>query len=90
MFQRESLAPLILKDVLYVPGLKKNLVSISCIEDRGFVVLFEKGQVYIYPQGGSRADSRVIRVRQGRMYRLVFDAGGAFACSTSSREMCEL
>ena len=90
VFQRESLAPLILRDVLYVPGLKKNLVSISCIEDRGFVVLFEKGQVYIYPQGGSRADSRVIGVRQGRMYRLVFEAGGAFACSTSNREMCEL
>ena len=49
VFQRESQAPLILRDVLYVPGLKKNLVSISCINDRCFVVLFEKGQVYIYP-----------------------------------------
>jgi len=90
-FQREHGAPLRLTDVLYVPGLRKNLVSVSCIEDKGFVVLFEKGQVYIYPQGGSRADSRVIGVRQGRMYRLVFEAGGALACSTSSsREMCEL
>ena len=68
-----------------IPGLRKNLVSISYIEDRGFVVLFEKGQVYIYPQGGSRADSRVIGVRQGRMYR-----GGALACSTNNRDLCEL
>ena len=91
VFQRESGTPLTLTDVLYVPGLKKNLVSISCIEDKGFVVLFEKGQIYIYPPGGSRADSKVIGVRQGRMYRLVFEAGGALACSTStSREMCEL
>ena len=48
-FQRESQAPLRLTDVLYVPGLRKKLVSISCIEDMGFAVLFEKGQVYLYP-----------------------------------------
>lgn len=42
-FQRESQAPLRLTYVLYVLGLRKNLVSISCIEDKGFVVLFEKG-----------------------------------------------
>ena len=27
-FQRESLQPMMLRDVLYVPGLKKNLVSV--------------------------------------------------------------
>lgn len=42
-FRRESLAPLRLTDVLYVPGLRKNLVSLSCIEDKGLAVLFEKG-----------------------------------------------
>lgn len=29
-------------------------------------------------------------MRQGRMYRLVFEAGGALACSSSSRDLCEL
>ena len=32
-FQRESMSPMVLWDVLYVPGLKKNLVSVSMIED---------------------------------------------------------
>ena len=32
-FQRESMSPMVLRDVLYVPGLKKNLVPISMIED---------------------------------------------------------
>jgi hypothetical protein len=41
-FQRESLHPLKLLEVLYVPGLKKNLVSVSCIEDRGYVVDFRR------------------------------------------------
>ena len=39
-FQRESMSPMILRDVLYVPGLKKNLISISMIEDRGLWGVF--------------------------------------------------
>ena len=35
-FDREFMQPMFLRDVLYVPGLKKNLVSVSMIEDRGF------------------------------------------------------
>lgn len=48
-FRRESQVPLRLTDGLYVPSLRKKMVSISCIEDCGFVVLFEKKQVYLYP-----------------------------------------
>ena len=33
-FQRETMSPMVLRDVLFVPGLKKNLVSVSMIEDR--------------------------------------------------------
>ena len=32
-FQRESMSLMTLRDVLYVPGLKKNLVLVSTIED---------------------------------------------------------
>jgi len=35
------------KDVLYVPELKKNLLSVSVMEDKGFVVEFQKGQALI-------------------------------------------
>jgi hypothetical protein len=33
-FQRESLPPMSMTKVLYVPCLKKNLVSVSAIEER--------------------------------------------------------
>ena len=37
-----------LQDVLYVPDLKKNLVSISAMEDKGFKVAFIDGKVCIW------------------------------------------
>ena len=41
-FRRESSSPLTLKYVMYVSGLKKNLVSISMLEDHGYIVIFIK------------------------------------------------
>ena len=40
IFQREHGAHLTLTDVKYVPGLKRNLVSIAMLEDRGYDVVF--------------------------------------------------
>jgi hypothetical protein len=37
-FQRESGKSLCFSDVLYVPGLTKNLISISTLEDKGYVL----------------------------------------------------
>jgi hypothetical protein len=42
-FQRESLSPMTLIEVLYVSGLKKNLVLVYTIEDKGYEVLFHDG-----------------------------------------------
>ena len=49
-FQRESMSPMILRGVLYVPGLKKNLISVSMIEDRGLRVSFLDGHVCVFPK----------------------------------------
>ena len=46
-FQRESVSPLRLKDVMFVPGLKKNLVSVAVLEDRGYDVIFNKGKAFL-------------------------------------------
>ena len=32
---------------MYVPGLKKNLVHVSMLEDRGYDVIFSKGKVFL-------------------------------------------
>ena len=39
-----------MKEVLYVPGLKKNLLSISALDKKGFRVAFIDGQVLIMAQ----------------------------------------
>lgn len=43
-FQKEHEAPLTLKNVMYVPMLKKNLVSVAMLENRDYDVIFSKGK----------------------------------------------
>jgi hypothetical protein len=52
-FRREDLPPISFTDVLFVPGMKKNLISVSTLQDRGFEVLFIGSEVLIYPRGAS-------------------------------------
>jgi hypothetical protein len=54
---------MVFRDVLYVPGLKKNLISVSTIEDGVFEVSFRDGQVLIHPKGSSITSARVIGTR---------------------------
>ena len=69
-FQRESDKPPSFADVLYVPGLTKNLISIYTLEDKGFQVKFQDHRVYIRPKGSDRSLDRVIGIRSGNVYRL--------------------
>ena len=49
-----------MEEVLYVPGLKKNLLSISSLEEKGFRVAFVDGQVLMWPRGKTIDDAIVI------------------------------
>jgi hypothetical protein len=42
-----------MKDVLYVPGLTKNLLSISTLDKKGFRIAFIDGEVLMWPKGRS-------------------------------------
>jgi len=46
-FQKEHGAPLTLTDVMYVPGLKKNLVLVTMLEEKGYKVVFSKGKALL-------------------------------------------
>jgi hypothetical protein len=81
-FQRESLPPMILTEVLYVPGLKKNLVSVSTIEEKGYEVLFCDGQVLLFPRGSSITSAKVIGTRHERLYKFLFQPVRALIHST--------
>ena len=54
--------PLSIKDILFVQGLKKNLLSISALEDKGFRVAFVDGQVLLWPKNSSIDKATVIGV----------------------------
>jgi hypothetical protein len=90
-FQRESLPPMTLTEVLYVPGLKKNLVSASTIEEKGLEVLFHDGQVLLFPRGSSITSAKVIGTRHERLYKFLFQPVQALIHSTSSNsDLCEI
>ena len=46
-FERESGKPFMLKEVMHVPGLKKNLVSVAMLEDKGYDVGFSDGKYFL-------------------------------------------
>jgi hypothetical protein len=60
-----------LSNVLYVPGLEKNLVSISCLEDKGNIIDFVDGKVLSWHKDSSIENARVIGTRKGNLYRLL-------------------
>ena len=47
IFQRDSSKSVILKDVMYVPRLKKNLVFVAMLEYRGYDVIFSEGKEFL-------------------------------------------
>ena len=59
-----------MKDVLYVPGLKKNILSISSLDKKGFRVAFVYGEVLRWPKGKTIDDVVVIGVEEGGLYKL--------------------
>jgi hypothetical protein len=88
-FQRESRPPISFRDLLFVPGLKKNLISVSSLLDRGLEMSFRGIKVLIHPKGSSIAFGKVIGVRDGKLYRLIFQPLHALVVSRSSL-LCKL
>jgi hypothetical protein len=53
---------LLIKDILFVQNLKKNLLSISALEDKGFRVAFVDGQVLLWRKSSSIDKATMIGV----------------------------
>jgi hypothetical protein len=82
-FQREFGKPLRFSDVLYVPGLTKNLISVSTLEDKGYEVTFRKGKVFIRPGVSGEKVDRMIGVQEEKVYRLQVQPGRALVSFTT-------
>ena len=59
-----------LEEVLYVPGLKKNILSVGVLEDKGYIVAFTKGKAIMWPLGGDMSSAIEIGVKEGNVYHL--------------------
>ena len=59
-----------MKEVLYLPGLKKNLLSISSLDKKGYRVSFIDGQVLMWAKGKTLEDAMVIGEEEGGLYKL--------------------
>ena len=71
--------------MLYVPGLTKDFISVSTLEDKGFQVKFRDQRVYIKPKGSDRSLDWVIGIRSGKVYRLHFESAKALVSSNNSQ-----
>jgi hypothetical protein len=77
-----------MKDVLYVPGLKKNLLSISSLEKKGFRVPFIDGEVLMWAKGETLNEAIIIGNEENGLYKL---KGHSEAAMTHAIEnSCEL
>ena len=59
-----------MKDVLYVLGLKNNLLSISALDANGIRASFFDGQVPMWPRGNTIEDATMIGEEDGGLYKL--------------------
>jgi transposase InsO family protein len=74
-FERDSGKPFQLKNVMHVPGLKKNLVSVAMLEDRGYDVVFSSGKSYLRHKATGQVKKIGIRVKN--LYMLEVDGCSA-------------
>ena len=70
-FQRESCKLILLQDVVHVPGLKKNLISVAMLEDKGYEVVFREGKVFLRHKATGQV--KKVGIRAKNLYRLEVD-----------------
>ena len=57
-FERDSSKPFLLKYVMHVPSLKKNLVSVAMLEDKGYDVVFSDGKDFLRQKTTSQGQKK--------------------------------
>ena len=56
---------------MHVPGLKKNLVSVAILEDRGYHVVFSEGKAFL--RHNALGQAKKIWIRVNNLYKLDVD-----------------
>ena len=69
-YKLDSRKSMKMKDVLFLHGLKKHIISISSLDAKGMRVAFVYGQVLMWPRGNTIDDAIVIGEQEGGLYKL--------------------
>jgi hypothetical protein len=67
-FSLESGARLHIDELLYVLGLKKNLLSVATLEDKGYEVIFKDRKALLWAKGSHLSTVEPIGTRSGGLY----------------------
>ena len=70
VYKLDSRKSMKIKEVLYVPGSKKNILSILDLDKKGFRVDIVDGEVLMWPKGKPIYDAVLIGVEEGGLYKL--------------------
>ena len=90
-FQRQFGKPFFLKDVMHVPGLKNNLVSVYMLEDLAYDVVFSEGKAFLRHKATGQV--KKIGVHMKNLYKLNLDGCVALSSKAGkvvSRDTSEL
>jgi hypothetical protein len=69
-YKLDSENSITMKDVLYVLGLKKNLLSISALDKKGYRVAFIDGEVLMWAKGETLNEAIIIGSEENGLYKL--------------------
>jgi hypothetical protein len=87
-FRLESGARIHVDEVLYVPGLKKNILSVATLEDKGYLVIFKDKKALLWAKGSHLSTTEPIVTRSGGLYVVSEQSIQALAHdATSSSEL---
>jgi hypothetical protein len=75
-------------EVLYVPGLRNNILSVVTLEDKGYWVIFKDKKALLWAKGSHLSTTKPIGTHRGGLYVVTGQLVQELAHdATSSREL---
>ena len=78
-FQLQTCNVFHIDEILYVPGLKKNLIIVAVLESKGYSIAFSKGKALMWPSNGSLSSTMTIRTQESGIYKITSQVVQALA-----------
>eukprot|EP00253_Pinus_taeda_P025393 PITA_25393 len=86
-FEMESGKPFVLKEVMHLPGLKKNLILVAMLEDKGYDVVFSEGKAFL--RSKTTGETQKIGFRVRNLYQLHVYGCTAMAGNAEGLDFCK-